>query len=349
MASQPHWSTRDAVTDSQDSSTAIRNGRRIISPVDDNSRNADSASGRKTAMEPASSDRQRPTWWQLLKVAAADWSDDNAPRLGAALAYYTIFSLAPTLVIAVAVAAFVFGEKAVSSQLAAQLEGFVGKNGAEAIQSMIVAANQPKSGIMASVLGVAALLFGATGVFIQMKDALNTIFEVQPKPGIGYMTMIKDRVLSFALVLVIGFMLMVTLVVSAVLAAFTKFLGDVLSGPDFIAHGLDLVTSVGVCTFLFALIFKYLPDIKIAWKDVWLGSAVTAVLFTVGKYAIGMYLGMAAVGSAYGAAGSLIVILVWAYYSSQILFFGAELTQAYARLWGSQILPADNAISTKGN
>jgi membrane protein len=252
--------------------------------------------------------------------------------------------LAPVLVIAVAIAGFVFGPDAVQSQLDEQLRGFVGQDGAKGIQAMIAAANKPQSGVLASVLGIAALLFGASGVFMQMKDALNTIWEVESKPGSGWWGMIQDRFLSFAMVLAIGFLLMVTLLVSAALAAFTKFVGNVIPGPDIVAHILDLVISVGIVTLLFALIFKYLPDIKIAWRDVWLGAAVTAVLFTIGKYAIGMYLGMAAVGSAYGAAGSLIVILVWAYYSSQILFFGAELTQAYSRLYGSQIPLTANAM-----
>lgn len=287
--------------------------------------------------------RRPASWWQVVKEAARDWSDDHAPQLGAALAYYTVFSLAPTLVIAIAIAGLVFGADAVQSQLDEQLESFVGKEGAEAVQSMIAAANRPKSGMLASLFGIAALLFGASGVFTQMKDALNTIFEVELKPGIGFWVKVKDRFLSFAMVLAIGFCLLVTLLVSAAVATLTAFLGNMIPGPNILAHLTDIVVSVGVVTLLFAMIFKYLPDIKISWRDVWLGAIVTALLFTIGKYAIGLYIGYAAVGSAYGAAGSLIVVLIWAYYSSQILFFGAELTQAYSRLCGSKVVPSDKA------
>lgn len=342
MASRLHSGAQENEKVTYESSRALHAALTATNRVDGNSQGLSSVNG----TDPSGNDEscRRPvSWWRVFREAAADWSDDRAPRLGAALAYYTVFSLAPTLVIAIAIAGFAFGSDAVHSQLDDQLQGFVGKEGAEGIESMIAAANKPKSGMIASLFGIAALLFGASGVFVAMKDALNTIFEVEPKPGIGFWTKIKDRFLSFAMVFAIGFMLMVTLLVSAAVAALTRFLGNAIPGPDVLAHGLDLLISVGVVTLLFALIFKYLPDIKIAWRDVWLGATVTAILFTIGKYAIGMYLGMAAVGSAYGAAGSLILILVWAYYSSQILFFGAELTQAYSRLCGSKILPSDKA------
>jgi membrane protein len=288
----------------------------------------------------ASGNRRTASWWRLLKTAASDWSEDKAPRLGAALAYYTVFSIAPLLVIAIGIAGFFFGADAVQSKLDEQLQGFLGRQGAEGVQAMIAAASKPRTGGFATVLGVAALVVGASGVFVQMKDALNTIWEVEPKRGQGIWGMVRDRLLSFAMVLAIGFLLLVTLFVSATLAALTNSLRDFIPGPDIVAHGLDLGVSLAVVTLLFALIFKYLPDAKVAWSDVWLGAAVTAVLFTIGKYAIGMYLGTASVGSAYGAAGSLVIVLLWAYYSSQILFFGAELTQAYARMFGSRIVAA---------
>jgi membrane protein len=200
---------------------------------------------------------------------------------------------------------------------------------------MVAAASRPKSGAIASLLGVAALLVGASGVFLQMKDALNTIWEVPARAGSGVWQTIRDRFLSFAMTLVVAFLLLVTLLISTILSAFTAAAKDYLPGPDVIAHSLDLFASFGVVTLLFALIFKYLPDTPIAWRDDRLGATVTAVLFTIGKYAIGMYLGAASIGSAYGPAGSLVIVMIWAYYSSQILFFGAEVTQAYARLNGS--------------
>ncbi len=287
---------------------------------------------------------KRPSWRQLLQDTVSAWMDDKAPRLGAALAFYTVFSLAPLLVLAVSVAGFAFGAEAVQSHLDEQLQGFVGQEGAKAIQSMIVAASQPKSGAIAAVLGIIALLFGASGVFLQMKDALNTIWGVAPKPGLGIWEMIRNQFLSFAMVFGIDFLLLVTLLVSTTLAALTNYIKERIPGLDILAHGLDLGISFVVVTLLFALIFKYLPDVKITWRDVWFGAAVTAVLFTIGKYAIGMYLGRAAVGSAYGAAGSIVIVLLWAYYSSQILFFGAELTKAYARLYGSHVVPAEGAL-----
>jgi membrane protein len=315
--------------------------------------NIDHASGPRPplrAPEPTASDskfdRKSPaSWTQLVKEAVSDWLEDKAPRLGAALAYYTVFSIAPLLVIALAVAGRVFGDEAAKSQIDEQLAGLLGAEGAAAVQSMIAAANKPQAGAIASIIGGIALVFGASGVFGQMKDALNSIWEVEPKPGRGIWGVIRDRFLTFAMVLGIVFLMLVTLLVSATLAALTSSVTDYLPGPDVLANALDVAVSLGVVTLLFALIFKYLPDAEIAWKDVWLGAAVTAVLFTIGKYAIGLYLGTAGVGSAYGAAGSIVIVLLWAYYSSQILFFGAELTQAYARMYGSQIKPAPDAVA----
>ncbi len=301
---------------------------------------------KQTSSPATDANRPRPkiSYWLLLKTAGSDWLTDNAPRLGAALAYYTVFSIAPLLVIAVSIAGFIFGTEAVTAQLERQLQSFLGAEGAAGVQAMIAAADQPKVGILATVLGLGALLLGATGVFGELKSSLSTIWEVEAKPGRGILGILKDRFLSFAMVLGVAFLLLVSLVVSAFMAAATQALGNILPGPDFIAHAVDLVVTLGVVTLLFALIFKYLPDVKIAWRDVWLGAAVTAVLFTLGKYAIGVYLGTAGIGSAYGAAGSLVIVLIWAYYSAQILFFGAELTQVYARLHGSDIQPSADAV-----
>jgi membrane protein len=281
------------------------------------------------------SSAKRIAWFQLLKDAWADFLEDKAPQLGAALAYYTVFSLAPLLVIVLAVAGMAFGPDAVQKQLDTQLQGFLGEEGAKGVQAMVAVANEPKSGTVAVVIGVVAMIFGATGVFIQMQDSLNTIWEVPSKAGSGIWGFIKSRLLSFGIVLAICFLLLVTMVVSAFLAAMSTAYKDYIPGPDVVAHVLDILVSLLLVSGLFAIIFKYLPDVRIAWRDVWVGSLVTGVLFVIGKYAIGLYLGTASIGSSYGAAGTLVIVLLWAYYSSQIFFFGAELTQAYARQRGS--------------
>lgn len=276
----------------------------------------------------------QPSWLQLFKEAGSDFLEDKAPQLGAALAYYTVFSLAPVLVIAVSVAGIVFGQDAVQLQLADQLVGFLGPEGAKVVQSMVAAASEPKKGTVAIVVGIATMLLGSTGVFLQMKDSLNTIWEVTPQPVGGVWGFIRSRLLSFAFVLAICFLLLVTMVVSTALVALSSTYRDIIPGPDAMAHAINEVFSLGLISFLFALIFKFLPDAQIAWRDIWVGALVTGVLFAIGKFGISTYLGTASIGSSYGAAGSLVIVLLWAYYSSQIFFFGAELTQAYARLRG---------------
>lgn len=273
--------------------------------------------------------------FNVFKEAAKDFGEDKAPRLGAALAYYTLFSIAPLLLVAIAIAGFVFGEEAARGQIFAQMRGLIGNEGAGALQDMVKSAAKPKTGTMATIVGLATLLFGASGVFGQLKDALNTIWEVEPKKGGGVLHFIKDRFLSLAMVLGVGFLLLVSLVLDAAIAAFGKFAGNRMPGGEGLWHGVEMVISLCVVTVLFALIFRYLPDIRIAWRDVWLGAGFTALLFVVGKFALGVYLGKKATASSYGAAGSLIVLLLWVYYSAQILFFGAEVTQVYARKHGS--------------
>jgi membrane protein len=209
---------------------------------------------------------------------------------------------------------------------------------------MVAAAQKPAEGTVAAVLGAIALLFGASGVFAQLQDSLNTIWEVQPKPGRGIRGMIRDRFLSFAMVLGIGFLLMVSLILSAVLAALGAWMSSVLPGPEILMQVAHFVISFGVIVLLFAAIFKLLPDVEIGWTDVWIGAIATSFLFTLGKYALGLYLGRSAVASAYGAAGSLVIVLLWVYYSAQILFLGAEFTQAYAHMYGSQVRPSPNAV-----
>jgi membrane protein len=280
--------------------------------------------------------------WNLLKKTASEWSEDKVPRLGAALAYYTVFSIAPLLIIAIAMAGLVFGDDAARGSVQAQLTSFLGADAAEAINGMIQNASKPASGILATIIGIVTLLFGASGVFGQLKDAMNTIWEVAPKPGRGIMGIIADRFLSFTLVLGIGFLLLVSLLISTVLDALKGYVfGDDLG---ILFQILNFAISFGVITLLFAMIYKILPDVEIKWRDVWIGAVVTAFLFTIGKFLISLYISKSAPDSTYGAAGSLVLILIWIYYSAQILFFGAEFTQVYANQYGSHVVASKNAV-----
>ncbi|MBD3883649.1 YihY/virulence factor BrkB family protein [Phormidium tenue FACHB-886] len=285
---------------------------------------------------------------RLLKETAEEYQTDRVSLWAAALAYYTMFSLAPLLLIAIAIAGSIFGEEAVRGELVNQIQGLVGREGAEAIQSMIQSTQRPDSGgVIATLFGIATLLFGASGVFGQLQDALNTIWQVKPKPGLGWKSFIKSRFLSFAMVLVIGFLLLVSLVLSAVLSAVSTFFSSRV--PDFVILGqfLNFALSFGVITLLFASIYKFLPDVRLPWKDLWVGAAVTSFLFTIGKFLIGLYLGSSSVSSTYGAAGSIVVILIWVFYSAQILLIGAEFTQVYARRRGSGIRPSKHAVRVR--
>jgi membrane protein len=271
----------------------------------------------------------------LLAEAWAEWNNDNAPRLGAALAFYTMLSLAPLLVVIIGIAGLVFGQEAAQGQIFGQIRGMVGDQGAAAIQEMIKHASNMGSGIMATIVGVLMLLFAATGVVTELRSSLNAVWGIPPKTDSGVVGTVKERGYAVAVVLACGFLLVVTLVVSAALAAMGHFFGQMLPIPEAVMQAINFVISLAVITGVFALIFKYLPDVQLAWNDVLLGAAVTAVMFTIGKFLIGMYLGKASIGSAYGAAGSLAIVLVWVYYSAQIFFFGAEFTEVYAREHGS--------------
>ena len=283
--------------------------------------------------------------WELIKEAFTDWNEDKAPRLAAALSYYALFAIAPLLVIVIAIAGLFFGQEAASGAIAGQIQGLVGEQSAQAIQEMVANAGASRSGgIIATIIGIVTLLFGALGVFGQLQDALNTIWEVQPKPDRGWLEMIKERLTPFTMVLGIAFLLLISLVISAALAAIGKFFGGIFPGFALIGQIINFVVSFGVITLLFAMIYKYLPDAKIAWNDVWIGAAATALLFTIGRLLLGLYLGRSSTASAYGAAGSLVIVLLWVYYSAQILFMGAEFTQVYAKKYGTQIEPAENAI-----
>lgn len=265
--------------------------------------------------------------WSLLRKTFSAWSDHEAPRLGAALAFYTILSLAPLLILVIAIVAVFFGQSTAQDQIIGQVDWMVGKDGGNAVRAMIEhAAQEPGSGTFASIIGVVTLLFGASGVFGELRSALNKMWDVNPEAGGGVWEMIRQRFFSFGMVLAVGFLLLVSLVLTAALAALGKFFGGILPFPEFVLSGINFVVSLAGIAILFALIFKYVPDTTIAWKDVWLGATATALFFTIGKYLTGLYLGKAAVGSAYGAAGSLVVVIVWVYYSAMIFLFGAEFT-----------------------
>nr|WP_239005419.1 YihY/virulence factor BrkB family protein [Gloeothece citriformis] len=279
-----------------------------------------------------------------MKETFKEWQDDNASRLAASLAYYTIISLAPLLILVIAIAGAVFGEEAARGQIVYQIQGLVGIDGARVIETAIENSNKPEIRNFASLISIGVLLFGASGVFAELQDALNTIWEVKVKPGQGVGTFIRKRILSFSAILGIGFLLLVSLVISAILSAFNSYFSHLIPGLEFIWQIVNFVVSFGVITLLFGFMFKFLPDAKIAWRDVWMGAIITALLFSIGKYALGAYLGGGSFGSTYGAAGSLVVILVWVYYSAQILFFGAEFTQVYAKRYGSKIVPDKHAM-----
>ncbi|MDQ3625168.1 MAG: YihY/virulence factor BrkB family protein [Verrucomicrobiota bacterium] len=276
----------------------------------------------------------------LLRDAAYAWIDDNVIRLAAALAFFAIFSLAPLLVIVISIASFVFGEDAARGHVATQLQGLAGTQAAEAIQAIVRhSADQETTGVLATLAGFAVLLFGASGVFGELKDALNLIWGVQVKPGRTWLRLIRDRFLSFTMVLGIGFLLLVSLVVSALLAALSKYMSGWIALPAPVWATLDFVISLIVISALFAMIFKILPNVRLAWRDVAIGAVSTALLFTIGKFAIGFYLGTSSVSSSWGAAGSVVIVLLWVFFSSAILFFGAEITKIFARRHGSGIVP----------
>jgi membrane protein len=273
--------------------------------------------------------------FSLLKETVQEWNNDKAPRLAAALAYYTAFSIAPLLIISIAIASAIFSQEAVRGQLDNQIQGVVGAQAADAIQQMIANSSRDSTGIVATVIGVVTLLLGAAGLFGQLQDALNTVWGVPPRPNRGIVGTLKDRFISFAMVLGIGFLLLVSLVITTILSALNGWVTGMLPGAEFLAQILNFAVSFGVVTLLFAAIYKILPDTPIEWSDVWMGAAVTALLFTIGKFLLGLYLGNSTIASSYGAAGSFVVLLVWIYYSAQILLLGAEFTQVYARRHGS--------------
>lgn len=282
---------------------------------------------------------------RLLKKTFAEWQADKASRIAAALAYYTVFSISPLLVIAVAIAGAFFGQQTAQEQIMGQLTELVGKDGAQPILLALNNMSQPKIRGTASLISIGVLILGASGIFAQLQDALNTVWKVQPQPGQGILPFLRKRLSSFLMVLAIGFLLMLSLILSAVVSTVTRYSTDLLPDSMLIIpwSELDFLISLGLVTFLLCLMFKYVPDVKIAWKDVVVGSVITALLFVFGKFLLGLYLSKGSLGSAYGAAGSLIVFLAWVYYSAQIILLGAEFTQVYARMYGSKIRPGKHS------
>jgi len=274
--------------------------------------------------------------YELLKMTYSEWSKDKVPRMGAALAYYTIFSLAPLLVIAISIAGLIFGADAVQGQIMGEIQGLIGPDSAKAVQTMIQSADKPANSTIASLMGLIVLLVGASGVFTEMQDALNTIWDANTNAKTGWWNYLRGRFLSFGMVLGIGFLLLVSLVLSAALAAMANYLESVVTIPAALLHSVDFLFSVFFITVLFAWIFKLLPDVRIPWSDVWVGAVLTSVLFTIGKSLIGFYIGKSVTASTYGAAGSLVIIVAWIYYSAQLLYFGAEFTHVYSEQCGSQ-------------
>lgn len=283
--------------------------------------------------------------WGILKQTASDWVDDDASRLAASLAFYTLLSLAPLVIIAVAIAGLLLGPEAARGQIAGALSEVVGHEAAKGIQAVVANAKSTASGTIGTIIGAITLFVGASGVFGELQFALNSIWEVRTKPGGGVLGEIKTRFFSFTMVLGVAFLLLVSLVLSAFLSAVGSFFATSLPGGELFWQVLNFTISMAMVTVLFALIFKYVPDVLIEWDDVWIGAGVTALLFTIGKSLLGLYLGKASVGSSYGAAGSLVVLVVWVYYSAQILFLGAEFTQVQAKQRGRFIRPSKRAVA----
>lgn len=281
----------------------------------------------------------------LFKNTFSEWIRHKCPQLGAALAYFTVFSLAPLVLVLLAVFGLIYGGSDQARQkITEQLQYFVDPSGIKVIQDIAANASKPQAGIMATTIGIILALSGASGVFGQLQDALNTIWSVKPKPGGGIKGFIRTRFLSFAMVGGVCFLLLASLTIETILRGLSNYLQNAMPGGHILAMGIFLIFDFAVIVLLFAMIFRYLPDAKIAWRDVWVGATLTAVLFALGKFVLGLYLGSGAAGSAYGAASSLITLLLWIYYAAQILLFGAEFTQVYANTFGTRVEPMEHAV-----
>jgi len=281
--------------------------------------------------------------WKLVQQSVSAWIDDYAPSMGAALSYYTVFSLAPLLVIVIAVAGLVFGAEAAQGEITGQLRALLGDEAARGVEDLLKSASRPDRSLIASLIGGVTLFVGATSVFSELQSDLDRIWRAPAAPREGLWGLARSRLLSFGMVLAIGFLLIVSLVVSAALAALGKWWGGWFSGWEVLLQALNLVANLATITVLFALIYKLLPRVKVAWHDVWVGAAVTSLMFTVGKFAIGLYLGKTDVSSGFGPAGSIVLVLLWVYYSAQIFLLGAEFTWVFAHRFGSRSGTAEHA------
>ena len=283
--------------------------------------------------------------WELLKLTFAEWMNDDTFELSAALAFYTIFSIAPVLLIAVGVASFFLAPDTATDQIVSEMEKMIGVQGANAVRQVIESSRGFGKGLWAVSVGIVTLVTGATAVFGDLQSALNQIWDVKAKPDRGViMSFVVDRLRSFSIAICVGFLLLVSLVISALISGLQNYMNHWLPGVPWVWQAANTVSSFFVVAVLFAAIYKFLPDVMISWRDVWIGAAVTALLFSAGKYLIGIYLGRTATASAFGAAGSLVVLLFWVYYSALISFLGAEFTQVYARRYGPGIRPKEHAV-----
>lgn len=279
-------------------------------------------------------------WFGLLRQTVTEFTEDKCPRLGAALAFYTALSLAPMLLMTVGIAGLAFGDEAAQGQVAGQLDDLVGAENAKTVEDLMANSRSKSGGIFSTIIGIVSLVIGATGVFIQLQDAINTVWGVEAKKDekyLGILTELKNRLLSFTMICSMAFLLLVSLAFSAFLSGLGGWINNKMPYGSLWMTLLNLALSFGLTTLMFAMIFKLLPHAKIAWRDVWVGAAVTALLFNLGKYLIALYMGMAAVGSPFGAAGSFVVLLMWIYFSTQIMLFGAEFTQIYSNTHGSNM------------
>jgi membrane protein len=274
--------------------------------------------------------------WTLLRKSADAWVDDRASSMGAALSYYTVFSIAPLLLIAISVAGLVFGADAARGAIVAELQGLVGERSAQTIQDLLQSVSEPREGAIATLIGAVLLLVGATTVFAELQDDLDRIWKAPERnKQAGAWGWARSRLLSFGMILATGFLLLVSLVASTVIAAIGQWWGPLFAGWETLASAANFILSFGLITVLFALIYRFMPHVRVEWRDVWVGAAVTALLFSIGKYLIGLYIGKSSITSGFGAAGSLAVLLVWVYYSAQIFLFGAEFTCVFAHSYGS--------------
>ncbi|MAU12739.1 MAG: ribonuclease BN [Anaerolineaceae bacterium] len=283
-------------------------------------------------------------WFDLFKTTFQEWSEDNVPRLAAALAYYTAFSIAPMLIVVIAIVGLVYGEQAVEGEIVSQIQSAVGQDAAAVVQDIIKNAYQGGGGVISTIISVGALLLGALGVFDQLQMALNKIWDASPDTTSGWWLIVRRKLISFGMILVIGFLLLVSLLASAFIATLNVYVANLLPSVQIASFIINTVFSFVLTTVLFALIFRFVPDAEIDWSEVWVGATLTTVLFTIGRMVLSTYLANSSVASVYGAAGSFLVILLWVYYSAQIVLFGAEFTQVYARRQRKKAIEGDDIV-----